>query len=93
MPALRCRTHDDVVDTTVALMHPSLSNCYRLLMFAVSFITAHSADDPVGEVAFAGTPGLASSLAFIDLLNQHGSCGGCDPTERWSYASTEAVPR
>ncbi|MGB3410351.1 MAG: hypothetical protein WBA45_04080 [Microthrixaceae bacterium] len=45
-------------------MHASLSSRDRLLILAALVITPHPADDPVGEVSFVGSPGLASSLPF-----------------------------
>jgi len=36
------------------------------------FVAPHSADDAVGEVAFVGSPGFASGLAFAGFAGQVG---------------------
>ena len=36
------------------------------------FVAPHSADDPIGEVAFVGSPGFASGLAFAGFAGEVG---------------------
>ena len=53
----------------------SSGECVRL--FWGLFGASHSADYSVGEVAFAGSSGFASGLAFAGFSGEVGGCLGC----------------